>query len=314
MPKNVPKIIKQIQEHKKKKLDYDKEKSISFSQFYQYYQCPHQWYLTYVRKLAPYQASIHALFGTSVHETIQSWLDVMYSDSIKAAQEMNLYEVLDTRLRNNFKREAYRNGSKNFTDSKELEEFFFQGVNILDFLKRKRADYFPKRGTHLAGIEVPITYPLRENLFFNGYIDLILYDEVIDKFTIYDIKTSTRGWSDYAKKDEIKISQLIFYKEFFSRTFDIDPKKIDVKYFIVKRIIPEDTDFVAKHVQLFEPSSGKITRAKAMKRLEGFVSDCFNEDGSYNVEKFYTKDPSKFTCGFCPFKNNLHLCGEGINF
>lgn len=314
MPKKVPKIVQQVQEHKKKKLDYDKQKSISFSQFYQYYQCPYQWYLTYVRKLAPYQASIHALFGTAVHESIQQWLDIMYSQSIKAAQELDLDNLLDERLRANFKREAYRNGSKDFTSSKELSEFYHQGTDILNFLKRKRGDYFSKKYMHLAGIEVPLTYPIRENLFFNGYIDLVLYDEFTDKFTLYDIKTSTRGWSDYAKKDEIKVSQLIFYKEFFSKTFDIDPDKIDVKYFIVKRMIPQETDFPAKHVQLFTPASGKITRSKAMKRLDGFISDCFNDDGSYNTEKFYTKDPSKFTCGFCPFKTNLHLCGEGINF
>jgi hypothetical protein len=51
-----------------------------------------------------------------------------------------------------------------------------------------------------------------------------------------------------------------------------------------------------------------------MKRLEGFLDDVFLEDGSYDKEKIYTKDPGKWTCGFCPFKKNLHLCGEGIHF
>jgi len=314
MPKSVPKIVRQVQEHKKKKINYDTEKSVSFSQFSQYYQCPHKWYLTYVRKLAPYQASVHALFGTAMHETVQEWLDVMYSVSIKKAQDMNLIELLDQRIRKNFKKEAYLNGSKDFTDSQELEKFFFQGVDILDFLKRRRADYFWKKGMYLAGIEVPIVYPLRDNIYFNGYIDLVTYDEVFDRFTIYDIKTSTRGWSDYAKKDEIKISQILLYKEFFSRTFDIDPKKIDVKYFILKREVPQDTEFPTKPVQLFKPASGKIKRAQAVSRLENFVNEVFNEDGTYNKEKHYTKDPGKWTCGFCPFKKNLHLCGEGIHF
>ena len=112
MPKSVPKIVRQVQEHKKKKINYDTEKSVSYSQFSQYYQCPHKWYLTYVRKLAPYQASVHALFGTAMHETVQEWLDVMYSVSIKKAQDMNLIELLDHRLRKNFKREAYLNGRK----------------------------------------------------------------------------------------------------------------------------------------------------------------------------------------------------------
>lgn len=314
MPKSVPKIVRQVQEHKKRKIDYETEKSISFSQFYQYYQCPHQWYLTYVRKLAPYQASIHALFGTAMHETMQGYLDKMYNVSVKKAQEMNLIELLDDRLRKNFKREAYKHGSKDFTNSKEIEEFFYQGVDILDFLKKKRGDYFSKKGYHLAGIEVPIVYPLRENLFFNGFIDLVIYDEFTEKFTIYDIKTSTSGWGDYAKKDEIKISQLLFYKEFFSRTFDIDPKRIDAQYFIVKRKYPKDSEFPAKPVQIFKPATGKVKRSQALKRLEGFINDVFNEDGSYNKERIYTKDPGKFTCGFCPFKKNLHLCGEGIQY
>ena len=314
MGKKVPKIVRQVQEHKKRKIDYKTEKSVSFSQFYQYYQCPHRWYLTYVRKLAPYQASIHAMFGTAMHETMQGWLDKMYSVSVKKAQEMNLIELLDQRLRKNFKRESYLHGSKDFTTSKEIEEFFYQGVDILDFLKKKRADYFSKRGYHLAGIEVPIVYPLRENLFFNGFIDLVTYDEFTEKFTIYDIKTSTSGWGDYAKKDDIKISQLLFYKEFFSKTFDVDPKKIEAKYFIVKRKYPKDVEWTSKPVQIFTPASGKIKRAQAIKRLDSFINDVFNEDGSYNKEKIYTKDPGKWTCGFCPFKKNLHLCGEGIHF
>lgn len=314
MGKKVPKIVRQVQEHKKRKIDYETEKSVSFSQFYQYYQCPHKWYLTYVRKLAPYQASIHAMFGTAMHETMQGWLDKMYSVSVKKAQEMNLIELLDQRLRKNFKRESYLHGSKDFTTSKEIEEFFYQGVDILDFLKKKRADYFSKKGHYLAGIEVPIVYPLRENLFFNGFIDLVTYDEFTEKFTIYDIKTSTSGWGDYAKKDDIKISQLLFYKEFFSKTFDVDPKRIEAKYFIVKRKYPKDVEWTSKPVQIFTPASGKIKRAQAMKRLGGFINDVFNEDGSYNKEKIYTKDPGKWTCGFCPFKKNLHLCGEGIHF
>ena len=83
MPKKVPKIVRQVQEYKKRKIDYETEKTVSFSQFHQYYQCPHKWYLTYVRKLAPYQASIHALFGTAMHETMQEWLDKMYNVSVK---------------------------------------------------------------------------------------------------------------------------------------------------------------------------------------------------------------------------------------
>lgn len=313
MAKKVPKIVKQIQEHKRKKIDYDTQNSISFSQFYMYYTCPHQWYLTYVRKLKPYEPSIHTLFGTSMHEVVQSWLTEMYSKTVKKANEMNLTELLDERLRKNFKKEAYLCKSKNFTNAQEMEEFFYQGSDTLDYLQKKRKDYFTYRGNHLAGIEVPLVVPLRENLFFKGYIDVVMYNETLDKFTIYDLKTSTRGWSDYEKKDEIKLAQLRLYKHFFCETFDIDPKKVEVEYLILKRILPLDSEWTAKPIQKFVPTNGKKKVKDAVERLYNFVDDCFNEDGSYK-DKNFTKDASPSNCKFCFFKNNSHLCGEGSKF
>lgn len=313
MAKKVPKIVKTVQEHKKKKLDYEKEKSISFSQFQMYYNCPHQWYLTYVRKLKPYEPSIHTLFGTSMHEVIQSWLTEMYTKNIKKANELNLIELLDERLRKNFKKEAYLCKSKHFTNPKDMEEFFYQGCDILDYLQKKRKDYFTYRGNYLAGIEVPIVYPLRENVYFKGYIDVIMYNEALDRFTIYDLKTSTRGWSDYQKKDEIKLAQLRLYKHFFCQTFDIPEKNVDVEYLILKRLLPEDPMWTPKQIQRFVPTHGKRKVKEAVERLYNFVDDCFTEDGEYK-DKNYTKDASASNCKFCFFKNSSYLCGMGSKF
>ena len=44
-----------------------------------------------------------------------------------------------------------------------------------------------------------------------------MYNENTETFTIYDIKTSTRGWGDREKKDEIKQFQILLYKIYFSR-------------------------------------------------------------------------------------------------
>ena len=66
------------------------------------------------------------------------------------------------------------------------------------------------------GIETPITMPpisSNPNVLFIGYLDIVMYNETLNKFKIIDIKTSTKGWKlDYVKKDEDKQFQLILYK------------------------------------------------------------------------------------------------------
>jgi len=312
MSNKLPEVVQRIQSYKKEKVNYETQNSISFSQFYMYSTCPHQWYLTHVRKLAPYTPSIHSLFGTSVHEVVQKWLTEMYTNTIKSSNEMDLHELLEERMKKTFKKEKYRNGHESFSNPKEMMEFYRDGVGILKFLKRKRSDYFDKKHTHLVGVEIPIVQEVKTNLFFKGYIDLVFYNEKTDKFKIIDIKTSTSGWNKYTKKDDLKISQLLLYKHFFSQQFDIDIDKIDVEYFILKRKLPDTTDYTPKFVQLFSPSSGKIKRGKTMKLFNQFLKDCFDENGQY-LDKEFNKEPSKNNCRFCPFKENKYLCNVGVS-
>ena len=92
MPKKIPQLVKLVQESKIKQTRANKH--ISYSQLSSFENCPKQWYLTYVKNLAPYKPSIHAVFGTAMHETIQTWLDVLYNDTIKKANEMDLSFII----------------------------------------------------------------------------------------------------------------------------------------------------------------------------------------------------------------------------
>lgn len=311
MPKKIPSKVKKIQQFKNHKVDYDNEKSISFSQFYTFNTCPHQWYLTYVAKLAPYQPSIHALFGTSMHETIQKWLDEMYGGTIKSAMEMDLEELLTERMRKTYNKEKYKNSNETFSSLEEMEEFYKDGISILEFIKKKRSDYFDKKYTYLVGSEIPIVQEVKSNLYFKGYIDLVFYDEFTDRFKLVDIKTSTSGWKDYATKDEAKIGQLLLYKEYFAKQFDIDVDSIDVEFFILKRKLPYTEDFIPKHIQIFKPASGKIKRGRIMKMFNNFIDTIFDDQGNVKVTEL-EKNPSKSNCMFCSFKENSYLCNAAI--
>ena len=310
MAKKLPKEVTVVQEYKARKVDYDIEKNISFSQLLLYNSCQYKWYLTYPKKLAPYKPSIHTVFGTALHETVQEWLDVLYNQTVKAANEMDLSELLLDRMRKTYKKERYNNGNEDFTTSQELQQFHDDGMEILNYLKKKRAVYFSTKNTYLAGVETPILQEVKPGVVFKGFIDLVFYNSFTEKYLILDIKTSTRGWSDYEKKDETKISQILLYKEFFAQQFNTDVENIDVEYFIVRRKIYEGGDFVPKRVQQYRPASGKIKRKKAIESINKFVNEAFDDNGNY-LEREYPKQPSKSNCMFCPFKENP-LCNVAV--
>jgi len=182
-----------------------RNKTVSFSQYQIYKTCPHQWYLTYVKKLQPFKPSIHLIFGTAFHETLQNYLKVMYEQSGATADKIHLPTYFKTRLMELYKQNS---GQGHFSTPEELTEFFEDAIAILDFIKKKRSLFFKKKNSKLIGIEIPINGPIVEGIEsvkMKGFIDLVIYDETLDKYIIYDIKTSTRGWSDYEKKDQTKM-------------------------------------------------------------------------------------------------------------
>tara|TARA_R100000008_G_scaffold36060_1_gene20564 strand:- start:451 stop:1335 length:885 start_codon:yes stop_codon:yes gene_type:complete len=287
-----------------------KKKSISYSQFSQWDVCPWMWKLNYVDKLGTFTDNIHTLFGTSMHEVLQEYLKVMYSDSIKAADELLLNEELEDRLKKNFMEITQRNGGEEFCTKDQMVEFYEDGLKILDFFKKKRNMYFSKRGYELIGIETALNYDLPKNIKFRGYIDLIIKDTVRNRIKIIDIKTSTHGWNKYQKADKNKTDQLLLYKKFYSQQHDVPMDRIEVEYFIVKRKLWENTDFPQKRIQTFIPANGTPSINKVNRRLDAFMDDCFTDDGEYRDDHTYSKVPTKKNCRYCEFKDKPELCDK----
>lgn len=306
MPKKISKNVKLIREFSKPEIDYTIQKSVSYSQFLSYNTCPRQWGLRYTKGLLEYRPSIHTVFGTALHEVIQEWLSCLYDETVKKATEMDLSKLLEEKLFTIYKQEKEKFG-EHFSTSEQLLEFYNDGVEILKYIKRKRALFFNTKYVKLAGVEIPLIVEIKKNVYFKGYIDLLLYDEQDDKYIIIDIKTSTSGWNTNAKKDDKKIAQLLLYKEFLAKQFSLDVEKVEVQYFIVKRKVPTDPEYpaMARRVQEFIPASGKIKRGQAMNNLNKFIQDAFDQEGKYR-EKEYEYTPSKMNCMFCEFKNTEH--------
>jgi len=290
----LPKIVRDLQNVTIPEINYGFQKNISYSQMSMYRKCPHQWATQYKEGNKRYSPSIHLVFGTSMHEAIQHYLDVMYDKSVAAADRIDLDEYFNEVYIREYKKSLKTNNNEHFSSPAEMREFYDDGITILDYFKSKRGAYFSKRKTHLVGCELPILMPPNPafpNTLYMGYLDVVLYNENTDKFTIIDLKTSTRGWKDKDKKDEEKQYQLLLYKEFFSKQY-------------------ENLDFAQKRIQSFKPAAGKIKLSRSHKAINEFINECFTTTGEYK-ERSFDKNPSKWNCGFCPFKEDAELCGAG---
>ena len=285
-------------------------KKISYSQYNQWVTCPHKWKLNYIDELRQFTDSIHTMFGTSMHEVLQTYLTVMYNDTAKMADALPLDKMLLHRMKTNYTDIMQRNGGEVFCEQSDMEEFYKHGLNILDWFKKKRGMYFSKRGYELVGVEVPIKYDMSNGIKFIGYMDVVIYDTVRDKYKIIDIKTSTMGWNKWAKADKNKTDQLLLYKQFYGAQNDIALDKIDVEYFIVKRMLYTKVDFPQRRVQTFTPANGKPSINKVINNLNKFINESFI-DGEYNTEHIYIKNPSKKNCRFCEF-NQTEYCDAGV--
>lgn len=301
-----PKVLEVLQNSNKKV--YHKG-ALSFNQLATYWTCPTKWYLTYVDKLAPYEPSIHTVFGSAIHETIQHYLQVFFDDTVKAADEIDLDSYFKNQLKTLYK-EGTKKTKKHFSTSEELLLFYIEGTHILNYFKKKRGGYFSKKYEILAGVESLLEMRLPNGTIFMGYIDLVIYDKRTGKWRLIDLKTSTRGWSAEQKKDLTKTSQLLLYKKFFAQKYDIDPNDISVEYLILKRHVPKEADFASmqRRIQEFKPSSGKIAISRVSKELENFIKDVSADKPGLK----HKSNPSKSTCKFCIFNDKKELCPNGI--
>lgn len=287
--------------------------TISYSQFSMYQQCQHHWKLQYIDKIRIGGPNMSLVFGTAFHETLQVYLYTLYHKSAKEADQMNLPELLQQRMAETYEIEVHANNNgEHFSTPQEMGEFYEDGIEILTFIRKHRADYFKVMGWELLGVEMPIYIQAIEsnpNVIMNGFIDLVLRDTVNDEIWIFDIKTSRMGWNKYQKADKGKTAQLVLYKEYFAKQYGYNIDKINVKYFIVKRKTLAESMYPQKRVQEFEPSSGRITRKQLAVQFEKFITECFNPDGTKNTNKKYVAFTNNAkNCKWCPFATKYDLC------
>ena len=279
-------------------------KSISHSQFTAYNECNLKWKLRYIDKLSLSGGSIHTLFGSAMHTVLQEYLTTMYNKSIVEAEKLKLDVMLKEQMIKEFN--IIRARWKIIPcEQKDMVEFYQDGVEIIKHFRKHRNKYFMKKNYELVGVEVPIFMNIQEGVQLKSFLDVVIRNKVSGRITIIDLKTATRGWWDYQKKDFYKKSQLLMYKQFYSDKFNVSLDKIDVYFLILKRKIAKKSDFPISRLQKFEPAHGKPSVNKTMKAFHEFRELIFDSKGEYRTNRDYAAKPGS-ACKFCEFYDTEH--------
>ena len=237
----------------------------------------------------------------------------MYTESVKKAENLDFRSILQNKLREEYVRCVADMGGEHFSNPLQLAEYLEDGVAILEWFKKRRSTYFSSKGWELVGIELDLCVQVSDSnpsVYWYGFIDVIMRHVPTNRIVLYDIKTSRQGWNKYQKADSLKAAQLVTYKNYFSKQFNVPKENIDVEFFIVKRKMIEDSMFPQKRVQNFRPSSGTVTQKKVQRQVDAFVEQCFDAEGNKNAEAKYLAISGKGdkNCKYCPFKTDYENC------
>jgi len=279
-----------------------KKKRVSYSQYSTFLKCPQKWYLDYVKNLRVKDDNINTTFGTSIHHAFQTYLTSLYNEGVGIADALDVKKLF---------LDKFNEEIKKVKDIKEEEftDFIFDGNDIIDtFCKSaNRLKHFPTKDYELVGIEIPLEIPIKNNVEFVGFIDLVLKERDKEYYRIIDFKTSSSGWNSYMKEDVSKIAQLHLYKSVYSKKFNVPLNNIEVEFFIVKRKLYENVSFPQSRIQIFKPNAGPTAIKESIHSFIEFLDFGFNSDGTYNEINQYIKVPgkSKKNCKYCTHHKKL---------
>lgn len=291
-------------------VEKTKPKTISYSQYKIWSQCPQQWKLSYIDKLAPYSENINTAFGTAIHVPLQKMITLLYTEGALVSDSYDYYSLF---------LETLNRGVEKIVppvDPAILEEFKNDGKLILQHMLEPsvRARQFPSKLYELVGIELPLVVNLfGGSVVYKAFLDVVLKDKITKRIKILDFKTSTSGWNKYQKADSTKLDQLLLYKRFYSKVFDIPMNMIDVEFIILKRKLLEGYG-IPQRIQRFSPPDRRANIERVEENFHSFVTSCFLRTGEKNSVGIYPKHTgkNKKNCRYCPFKDMVDANGKRV--
>jgi len=211
-------------------------KHISYSEWKNWHICPHYHKLTYIDKVTQFEGNIFTAFGKALHTvceyTLTSPEKYRGPGAIEALVKTQFLKELKA-----LPEDEQQRAKRDF----KLKEWLVSGLEIVPDLYRCLTEKFGKLGEDWEVLKaeeqlyVPITEFTEAEKKFKGFIDLVVYSKRDEKIHLIDWKTCSWGWRREKKSDTILAYQLVFYKHFYARKYEVDPKDVDCHFVLLKR-------------------------------------------------------------------------------
>jgi hypothetical protein len=144
----------------------------------------------------------------------------------------------------------------------------------------------------LIGVEHLLLEHIEEfetQLNFKGFIDTVIKTKD-NKIHILDLKTTSWGWDAEKKNDKKVLYQLIYYKNYYAKKYNIPLQNIECEFVLLKRTAKKDP------IEIFKITSGKKRIENAIEYLKGAVVNI--ERGNF--------PKNKLSCENCLFRHTEH--------
>ncbi len=278
-----------------------KKRKVSFSQYATWFKCPHHWFLDHVKHLREFEDSIATCFGDAIHEPCQLYVEKLYKEGAKSADAIEMFPMFKELFKKYLEERKVEHTDDQFTD------YVYDGDDIIKAFTNftNRMKYFPSGKYEFIGVEDELLIPIKNNVEFTGFIDIVLKEKGTGRYRIIDLKTASQEWNKWQKEDPAKYSQVLLYKAFYSKKYNIPLGMIDVEFFILKRKLYEGVSYPQSHIQVFIPKNNNKAILDTIETFSQFVGECFKPDGTFVEDlSIYPKIPGKNKkhCKYCPHK------------
>lgn len=282
-----------------------KKKKVSYSQYSMYSKCPYSWKLNYLEGKRIYEASLNMCFGTAIHHALQEYIKILYTVGQVQADSLDVHQMFKDKFKEETDKAVTKDNLKYTED--DYTGFVYDSDDILNaFLSTSnRIKHFPSNKYEFIGVELPLELDIKNNVGFVAYVDLVLKEKETGKIKIFDFKTSTLGWNKWQQQDSSKVDQVLLYKAFYSKKFNVPLSNIDVEFYILKRKLYENVSFPQSRIQIFNPTATQPAVISTLNEFSAFVGSCFTTEGEYNVNGKFPKIAGKNykNCKYCAHKN-----------
>jgi hypothetical protein len=132
---------------------------------------------------------------------------------------------------------------------------------------------------------------------FKGFIDgVIVASKLVRKkmktfVWLIDWKTTSWGWMREKKQDPATRVQLIYYKNYWCKKRNVDPKDVKCAFALLKRIAKP-----GEHCELLPVSVGPLTTDRALKTVSNMI---------HSVQKGLAYK-NRHNCKWCPYFETEH--------